>query len=750
MLESKLCLALTDQISVLSASDSIEEMLGFSADDFVNARVSLKELIHSDDSDISSTLFSTDTETRSGTFNIRIRHANGRIRCIRGFYDKHPADTGDFVTLELRLQDVRSLKRTLDDAILMPNFRAMMDNTDDFIYFKDRNHVFTGASQTLVSLCDPAEHWTDLIGQTDYDVFPEEFADIYYRLEKEVFAGIPIAHEIQKTLTKDGKKGWVDNRKYPIKNDNGEIIGLYGIARDITERMQIEENLIASEHKFRSLFEEMSEGVALHSLIRDESGCIINYRVEMINPAYTSILGMPPEQVVGKTATEVYATDIPPYLAEFSNVVESRKQFRFVTHFPTMDKHFDISVIPWESNGFATIFIDITERIKAEQFQRQQAEQFQQSQKLESLGVLAGGIAHDFNNILMAIIGNADLALLKINKDSPIVENLQRIEQAASRAADLARQMLAYSGKGKFVIEHVNINNLLEEMLQMLKISISKKAELRFTPFQPLPSIEADATQMRQIIMNLVINASEAIGDSSGVISITTGCMECDKDYLKDVWLNENLAEGLYVYLEIADTGCGMDKSTMEKLFDPFFTTKFTGRGLGMAAVLGIVRGHKGAIKVYSELNKGTSFKVLLPAAVRPADLFNHYTRKNDWRGTGTVLLVDDEEAVCDIGVKMLKALGFETLTAEDGLEALTTFKENPDISFVILDQTMPIMDGEQCFQELKKIKPDVKVIISSGYKEEEVTQKFVGKGLAGFIQKPYTLTMLKESIRNL
>ena len=250
--------------------------------------------------------------------------------------------------------------------------------------------------------------------------------------------------------------------------------------------------------------------------------------------------------------------------------------------------------------------------------------------------------------------------------------------------------------------------------------------------------------------MNLVINASEAIGDKSGVIAINTGCVDCDKNYLKNVWLDENLTGGLYVYMEIADTGCGMDKETLAKIFDPFFTTKFTGRGLGMAAVLGIVRGHKGAIKVYSEVNKGTAFKILLPASSKPAEYFNGGTQHDDWKGTGKVLLVDDEETVRGIGVEMLKELGFTTITANDGREAVEIYKATPDIDFVILDLTMPHMDGEQCFCELRQINPTVKVIMSSGFNEQEVTQKFVGKRLAGFIQKPYKLSVLRKAIQEI
>ncbi|MDD2367262.1 MAG: response regulator [Desulfuromonadaceae bacterium] len=393
------------------------------------------------------------------------------------------------------------------------------------------------------------------------------------------------------------------------------------------------------------------------------------------------------------------------------------------------------------------ILHDITDRKHDEEQRLKLEQQLLHTQKLESLGVLAGGIAHDFNNILTSIVGNADLALMRVNAESPAVDNLHRIERAAERAADLAQQMLAYSGKGLFVIKNLDLNRLLEEMLHMLQVSISKKAVLRLNLTPDLPLVEADATQIRQIIMNLVINASEAIGDKSGVIAITTGCMDCDRNYLKNVWLDENIKEGLYVYLEIADTGCGMDRDTQAKIFDPFFTTKFTGRGLGMAAVLGIARSHKGAIKVYSEPGKGSTFKLLLPASGKPAEIFNEEQLEVEWKGSGKVLLVDDEETVRGIGKEMLLELGFQVITSNDGREAVQVFKLNPDIVFVIMDLTMPHMDGEQCFRELKKLNPDVKVIISSGFSEHEVAQMFLGKGLAGFVPKPYKMSKLKAVI---
>jgi CheY-like chemotaxis protein len=284
-------------------------------------------------------------------------------------------------------------------------------------------------------------------------------------------------------------------------------------------------------------------------------------------------------------------------------------------------------------------------------------------------------------------------------------------------------------------------------MGRMLEVSISKKAILRYNLTSSLPAVDVDATQIRQIIMNLVINASEAIGDKSGVIAISTGCLECNETYLNAAWLTDPIPEGLYVYLDVSDTGCGMSKETLERLFDPFFTTKFTGRGLGMSAVLGIMRSHKGAIKVYSELNRGSSFKLLLPAGKRPAELFNGATHDETWKGCGIVLMVDDEETVLAIGSEMLRELGFEVITASDGRKAVEVFKNRSDICLVILDLTMPHMDGEQCFRELRLLKPDVKVIMSSGFSEHEVVQKFLGKGLAGFVQKPYKMSTFRNVI---
>jgi PAS domain S-box-containing protein len=375
----------------------------------------------------------------------------------------------------------------------------------------------------------------------------------------------------------------------------------------------------------------------------------------------------------------------------------------------------------------------------------------QETQKLESLGVLAGGIAHDFNNLLTGILGNSSLASLELTEGSPIQEYLGQINQASLRAADLCKQMLAYSGRGRFVVQKLDLNHLVEETTHLLQISISKQAVLRFNLGKGLPTIEADATQIRQVVMNLVINASEAIGEKSGVISISTGLTRIDHAYLGGTIAAPDIPEGEYVSLEISDNGSGMSADTRAKIFDPFFSTKFTGRGLGLAAVLGIMRGHKGALKVYSELGRGTTFKLLFPCATGPAETAASVaTARPAWRGKGVVLVADDEETIRTTTARMLRALGFDTALVANGREAVDAFRDNPGAyALVLLDLTMPHMDGEQAFTELRRLQPDVRVVLMSGFNRQEAVARFTGKGLASFLQKPFSMEALTEVMQN-
>ncbi|HNX57756.1 MAG TPA: ATP-binding protein [Spirochaetota bacterium] len=394
-----------------------------------------------------------------------------------------------------------------------------------------------------------------------------------------------------------------------------------------------------------------------------------------------------------------------------------------------------------------TSFSDVTDRKKAEEERLEMERQVLHVQKLESLGVLAGGVAHDFNNILMAIMGHADIARMRVSADSPAATSLDEIVRASQKASDLSRQMLAYSGRGRFIIEPISISNLIREISQLLSASISKKAKLVLDLDAKLPAVEADATQMRQVIMNLITNASEAIGKNEGIINVHTGTAFFSRADLGKAYLGSDIPEGEYVFLSIKDNGCGMDSDTISRIFEPFFTTKFTGRGLGMSAVLGIIKGHHGAIRIESEPGKGSEFTVVLPPSAGAEVV--HAPKTGDWKGVGTILLVDDEESVLKVSRQMLEIIGYRVIPALGGEEAAELYAVNKaEISLVILDLTMPGMDGVETYRRLKEIDSRVRVIISSGYTEEEISARFGGDQPSGFIQKPYSKSNITDILR--
>ncbi len=395
---------------------------------------------------------------------------------------------------------------------------------------------------------------------------------------------------------------------------------------------------------------------------------------------------------------------------------------------------------------------DITRQSAIEAEHRKLENQILQGQKLESLGLLAGGIAHDFNNFLMVVLGNADLTLLELPSTSPARAAVLDIIHSARQAADLCRQLLAYSGKGKFLVQPLDLSRTVHEMVQMLAVSISKKVQISYHLDDHLPAVEADPSQVHQIIMNLIINASDAVGDRDGTIEVSTGHRFFNSRELDDGYPHSSgQAPGPYVYIQVTDSGCGMDPATMARIFDPFFTTKFTGRGLGLAAVLGIVRGHNGHIKINSRPGHGTTFHVLFPASAKPLATSTAISDPDPWTGHGTILVVDDEANVRIALERMLHRLGFSVCTAGDGLEAIRVFSKNTH-AFValVLDLTMPQMDGEETYRELLKIRPDIPVLIASGYDADEISMRFPTHCSIGFIQKPFTSESLKQALRRL
>jgi PAS domain S-box-containing protein len=395
---------------------------------------------------------------------------------------------------------------------------------------------------------------------------------------------------------------------------------------------------------------------------------------------------------------------------------------------------------------------DITERKRAQVQQEKLEAQMQQTQKLESLGVLAGGIAHDFNNLLVPILGNARLAESELAPDSPVGPFIEAIATAALRTSELTSQLLAYAGRGTLTTRPLDLCELLREMGELLHTAISRKAEFRYELPDACPLIEGDPAQLRQVVLNLIINASEAIGDEPGVVTIGSGTIEADRACLGQTYLGAELPEGSYVYLDVQDSGCGMDEETQSKIFDPFFTTKFTGRGLGLAALLGIVRAHRGAVRVESEPGRGARFRLLFPRISGSAGAIEKtIARPREWRGSGTVLVVDDELAVRELLGHVLPKCGLSVIMANDGREAVERFREHaPKIAAVLLDVTMPGMGGLEAFVEMRKIRPDARIILSSGYSAVDIAARFEGKEIGGFLQKPYEPEALIQKLREL
>ena len=395
---------------------------------------------------------------------------------------------------------------------------------------------------------------------------------------------------------------------------------------------------------------------------------------------------------------------------------------------------------------------DISDRKQAEDARLALERRLGEAQKLESLGVLAGGIAHDFNNLLVSVLGNASLALGELPPGAPTRQSVQRIEHAARRGSELTRQLLAYAGKGTVALARVDVNALIAETSDLLHVSTANRAVMTYDLTPNLPAVEADPTQIRQVLMNLVINASEAIGDADGTITVRTGVVELGADALRDTQHAPEAAPGPHVCIEVCDTGCGIDTATAARVFDPFFSTKFTGRGLGLATVLGVVRGHRGALALTSTPGSGTTVRIYLPSAGAPARAEPRPAPAAPPAGEGregrTVLLVDDEEDVRVVTAHMLERLGCSVLQAGDGREGVQVFREHARmIDAVIVDLTLPRLSGDRVFREIRTIRPDACVILMSGYSDEKATGGLAEAGLAGFLRKPFSVGDLEKAL---
>jgi len=518
------------------------------------------------------------------------------------------------------------------------------------------------------------------------------------------------------------------------------------LAKELQERKQVEAALRESEKHFRSLYENTTD--VMYWVGTRATG---EFWVEGINPATEALIRKRDREVAGRILAPAAPREVVSDLM-LGKLSECRARRRPVSYEETLpgDRaiHFHINLVPLLDDDGQVYRIfgtarDITELRTAEAA-------FRQAQKLESLGLLAGGIAHDFNNLLTAVLGNLALADAQLAGDSAARPYLGKLEKTVLRAAELTRQMLAYAGRGRFQVECIDLNRAVREIGHLLAVSIAKTVDLSYRLADPVPCIAADVAQIQQVVMNLVTNASDAIGSAQGRIAMTTAVAELDAAALAEGFPGQAMEPGRYVLLEVCDSGCGMSPATLQRIFDPFFTTKPQGRGLGLSAMVGILRGHRAGLQIHSREGEGSSFRLFFPACEEgrkpsaPAA-----AAAGPARLEGRILLVDDEAELREAMAEGLAAAGLEVVQARDGQEALEQFRLDPEgFRLVVMDLTMPRMDGKSAFHEMEQINPRIPVILCTGYDPGESAAFFETHKVASFLQKPFKLAQLIQTMR--
>ena len=560
------------------------------------------------------------------------------------------------------------------------------------------------------------------------------------------------------TLQKQNKELQMYGEALHAQNDNLQ-------ATEEMLRVQINEFEISRNMLKESEIQSRNNSLLLQNILEHFPGAVFWKDTHLLylgcNTAFSDAAGLTnPNEIVGKSDYDLPLTAVEASLYQENerHIIESGEaRLHTIELQYRADGQvvwFDTCKVPIRNNqgtviGLLGTAFDITGRKQAEEERTQFEQQFHQAQKLESLGILAGGIAHDFNNILTVIIGQCYMAREDIIPEHEYIAAFQKIESAGNRAADLCRQMLTYAGKSPLVQTHVNLWLLLDEVVKMLQSGLNKNITIELDLKRVVPEIKGDSGQIQQVIMNLIINAAEAIGDKNGTITVTLTRMLVEADQEETDTFGSVIQAGGYICLEVTDDGCGMDEETQKRIFEPFYTTKVTGRGLGMSAIHGIIKAHEAILQLASTPGAGTCFKVCfpVPAAADEAETAAPAPAAAA-EASGTVLLVEDEEVLRFMGEELLEAMGFITMTAPNGREALQIFRERGSgIDVILLDLIMPVMGGIAAYRELRTISPTVPIIICSGYGVDRVDDVITRDQHAGFVHKPYKPGDLRDMI---
>jgi PAS domain S-box-containing protein len=549
-------------------------------------------------------------------------------------------------------------------------------------------------------------------------------------------------------LKKNGATLWGIVRATAIKDNDGHLQYWLGLIEDITEHKAAQEALKQSERRYRNILESIEEGYfevdlkGTFTFFNDQVCEIIGYpRQELMGMNNRQYTTPATARKMFQLFNQVFKTGEPAKIAKYEIIRKDGTKKILEVSASSMRNSDN------EPDGFRGILRDVTDRIQAEKDKKRLESQVQHAQKMEAVGTLAGGIAHDFNNLLMGFQGNISLMLMDLDAEHPHSEFLNNMERYVKRGSELTRQILGFARGGKYQVKTINLNDLINKSADMFsrtkkEITIHKKFQ------EDLWSVEVDQGQIGQVLLNLFVNAWQAMPGGGNLFLETENVTLEENDYDKPY----AISPGRYVRISISDTGTGMDKATQERIFEPFFTTKSVGRGtgLGLASTYGIIKNHNGIINVYSEKGHGATFRIYLPASKK--QVIKEKARPESLEvGTEMILIVDDEEMVADIGKDMLEKLGYKILVAPGGTQAIKIFNANRDqVKLVILDMIMPDMSGGETFNRLKAIKPDAKILLSSGYSLNGRASKIMKQGCNGFIQKPFNLKQISRKIREI
>jgi len=634
-------------------------------------------------------------------------------------------------------------------------YRYLVDNSPDIIYTLDTAGKFSFINNAMEQLL--GFHGNELLGRHYSDIVYEEDIDRaqYHFNERRTGKRATVNTHLRLKVHHNGNGNHNHGKKYlPVElkamgiyqqpaNTAQYFLGTYGVARDMSFRLEAEEALQQSESKYRELVQNANSII----LRRDPQGYITFF-----NEYAQKFFGYTEEEIVGKNEIGTIVPDKDSKGQDLTAMIKDigKHPERYLTHEnENMCRNGERVFVAWTNKAIRDeegtileilcIGNDITERTRLE-------EELQQAQKMEAIGTLAGGIAHDFNNLLMGIQGFASLTLMDIDPSHPHYERLKGIERLVQSGADLTKQLLGFAKGGKYQVRTTNVNTLIQKSSEMF--GRTKKEITIHTKFRDdIWPVEVDQGQIQQVMINLYVNAWQAMPGGGDLY------IETDHAVLTDLDLQAyQLDPGNYVKIAVTDTGCGMDESTQQRIFDPFFTTKEMGRGtgLGLATVYGIIKNHEGFITVYSIKGEGSTFTMYLPASKKQLEN-EKIPAEEILRGRETVLLVDDEEIILEIGQEMLSSLGYKVLGAISGKKAIELYRKNREaIDIVILDMIMPDTGGNDTYSELKKIDPGIKVLLSSGYSIDGQATKIMNRGCNGFIQKPFTMKNLSKKLREI